>query len=83
MIVWRDGMEYKQKFARGKPVTNMSCHVLSFNSEKRQGTCIKFMPDKESKDQSFFAELLSVLATALFSLSTECFFYIWLLIELV
>ncbi|KAL2895859.1 DNA gyrase subunit B chloroplastic/mitochondrial [Bienertia sinuspersici] len=47
VTVWRDGMEYKQKYARGKPVTDMSCHVLSPNSENRQGTCIKFLPDKE------------------------------------
>lgn len=47
VTVWRDGMEYKQKYARGKPMTNLSCHVLPPDSEDRQGTCIRFWPDKE------------------------------------
>ncbi|XP_021745927.1 DNA gyrase subunit B, chloroplastic/mitochondrial-like [Chenopodium quinoa] len=47
ITVWRDGMEYKQKYARGKPVTNLSCHVLPPDSEDRNGTSVRFWPDKE------------------------------------
>lgn len=47
VTVWRDGMEYKQKYVRGKPMTNLSCDVLPPDSEDRQGTCIMFWPDKE------------------------------------
>ncbi|CAO2831599.1 unnamed protein product [Amaranthus hypochondriacus] len=47
ITVWRDGMEYKQKYSRGKPLTDLSCQVLPPNSEDRQGTCIRFWPDKE------------------------------------
>uniref|UniRef100_A0A7C9E0D9 DNA gyrase subunit B n=1 Tax=Opuntia streptacantha TaxID=393608 RepID=A0A7C9E0D9_OPUST len=47
VIVWRDGMEYKQRYARGKPVTDLTCHVLPPESEDRRGTCIRFWPDKE------------------------------------
>ncbi|KAL9237915.1 hypothetical protein vseg_012408 [Gypsophila vaccaria] len=47
VTVWRDGKEYKQKFARGKPVSKLSCNVLPPETENRQGTCIRFWPDKE------------------------------------
>lgn len=47
VTVWRDGMEYKQTYARGTAVTDLSCHVLPPESEDRQGTCIRFWPDKE------------------------------------
>lgn len=47
ITVWRDGMEYKQKYARGKPLTDLSCHVLPPDSEDRQGTSVRFWPDKE------------------------------------
>ncbi|KAH9619426.1 hypothetical protein KSS87_010254 [Heliosperma pusillum] len=49
VTVWRDGFEYKQIYARGKPLSELSCHVLSPESEDRQGTCIRFWPDKEGK----------------------------------
>ncbi|KMT15187.1 hypothetical protein BVRB_3g063000 [Beta vulgaris subsp. vulgaris] len=47
VTVWRDGKEYKQKYARGKPVTDLSCDVLPPASEDCQGTCIRFWPDGE------------------------------------
>lgn len=47
VTVWRDGMEYQQKYSRGKPVTTLSCHVLPIESQDRQGTRIRFWPDKE------------------------------------
>ncbi|PQQ16129.1 DNA gyrase subunit B chloroplastic/mitochondrial isoform X2 [Prunus yedoensis var. nudiflora] len=47
VTVWRDGMEYQQKYSRGKPVTTLSCHVLPIEAQDRQGTRIRFWPDKE------------------------------------
>ncbi|KAE8692548.1 DNA gyrase subunit B [Hibiscus syriacus] len=47
VTVWRDGMEYQQKYSRGKPVTTLTCHVLSTESRDRQGTCIQFWPDNK------------------------------------
>ncbi|CAL5425570.1 unnamed protein product [Camellia sinensis] len=47
VIVWRDGKEYQQKYSRGKPVTTLICHELPDESKDRQGTHIKFWPDKE------------------------------------
>ncbi|GAB4851754.1 hypothetical protein Ancab_031156 [Ancistrocladus abbreviatus] len=47
ITVWRDGMEYNQSYARGKPVTTLTCHVLSPDLKGLQGTCIRFWPDKE------------------------------------
>lgn len=47
VTVWRDGMEYQQKYSRGKPVTTLTCHVLPVDSKDRQGTRIRFWPDKE------------------------------------
>lgn len=47
VIVWRDGMEYKQSYVRGKPVTSLSSHTLTSDSRDRQGTCIRFWPDKD------------------------------------
>ncbi|KAK8593654.1 hypothetical protein V6N12_045730 [Hibiscus sabdariffa] len=47
VTVWRDGMEYQQKYSRGKPVTTLTCHVLSTESKDRQGTCIQFWPDNK------------------------------------
>ena len=59
ITVWRDGMEYKQKYSRGKPLTDLSCQVLPPNSEDRQGTCIRFWPDKEGNGgKSLFAMAL-------------------------
>lgn len=47
VTVWRDGMDYQQKYSRGKPVTTLTCKVLPAESRDRQGTCIRFWPDKE------------------------------------
>ncbi|XP_043721550.1 DNA gyrase subunit B, chloroplastic/mitochondrial-like [Telopea speciosissima] len=47
VTVWRDGMEYKQKFSRGKPVTALKSHVLPGESSDRRGTSIIFWPDRE------------------------------------
>ncbi|KAI3436993.1 DNA gyrase subunit B [Psidium guajava] len=47
VTVWRDGMEYQQKYSRGKPITTLTCHVLPLESKDRQGTRIQFWPDKE------------------------------------
>ncbi|KAI6696922.1 hypothetical protein NL676_017041 [Syzygium grande] len=47
VTVWRDGMEYEQKYSRGKPMTTLTCHVLPLESKDRQGTRIQFWPDKE------------------------------------
>ncbi|CAL5331414.1 unnamed protein product [Camellia sinensis] len=47
VIVWHDGKEYQQKYSRGKPVTTLICHELPDESKDRQGTHIKFWPDKK------------------------------------
>ncbi|KAI4300888.1 hypothetical protein L6164_034215 [Bauhinia variegata] len=47
VTVWRDGLEYKQMYSRGKPLTTLTCHVLPVEQKDRQGTCIRFWPDKE------------------------------------
>ncbi|GMN57758.1 hypothetical protein TIFTF001_026861 [Ficus carica] len=47
VTVWRDGMEYQQKYSRGKPVTNLTSHVLPDELKDQQGTGIRFWPDKE------------------------------------
>ncbi|ESQ49041.1 hypothetical protein EUTSA_v10020150mg [Eutrema salsugineum] len=47
VIVRRDGMEFQQKYSRGKPITTLTCHVLPPESSGTQGTCIRFWPDKE------------------------------------
>lgn len=47
VTVWRDGMEYQQKYSRGKPVTSLTHHVLPPESNDLQGTRIRFWPDKE------------------------------------
>uniref|UniRef100_A0A1J3IJM1 DNA gyrase subunit B n=1 Tax=Noccaea caerulescens TaxID=107243 RepID=A0A1J3IJM1_NOCCA len=47
VIVRRDGMEFQQKYSRGKPITTLTCHVLPPESRGTQGTCIRFWPDKE------------------------------------
>nr|CAD1829116.1 unnamed protein product [Ananas comosus var. bracteatus] len=46
VTVWRDGKEYRQNYARGKPVTALTCQLLPTESSA-QGTCIRFWPDKE------------------------------------
>ncbi|PKA58485.1 DNA gyrase subunit B, chloroplastic/mitochondrial [Apostasia shenzhenica] len=47
VTVWRDGKEYYQNYSRGKPTTALTCHILPTESYARQGTCIRFWPDKE------------------------------------
>ncbi|KAI9159982.1 hypothetical protein LWI28_003982 [Acer negundo] len=47
VTVWRDGMEYMQKYERGKPVTILTCRVLPVDSKDRQGTHIRFWPDEQ------------------------------------
>ncbi|XP_019188056.1 PREDICTED: DNA gyrase subunit B, chloroplastic/mitochondrial-like [Ipomoea nil] len=47
VTVWRDGKEHKQKYSRGKPTTSLICHELLAGQRERQGTSIRFWPDKE------------------------------------
>ncbi|KAJ9184995.1 hypothetical protein P3X46_004676 [Hevea brasiliensis] len=47
VTVWRDGMEYKQRYSRGNPVTILTCYSLPIESRDRQGTCVRFWPDNE------------------------------------
>ncbi|XP_072979853.1 DNA gyrase subunit B, chloroplastic/mitochondrial-like [Typha angustifolia] len=47
VTVWRDGKEYQQNYARGKPVTALTCQILPPESIANQGTCIRFWPDRE------------------------------------
>ncbi|XP_054811838.1 DNA gyrase subunit B, chloroplastic/mitochondrial [Prosopis cineraria] len=47
VTVWRNGLEYKQKYSRGKPVTPLMFDMLPVEQKDRQGTCIRFWPDKE------------------------------------
>lgn len=47
ITVWRDGKEYQQKYARGKPISTLMCHELADESKEHQGTLIRFWPDKE------------------------------------
>ncbi|XP_020586875.1 DNA gyrase subunit B, chloroplastic/mitochondrial-like isoform X2 [Phalaenopsis equestris] len=47
VTVWRDGKEYFQNFSRGKPSTALTYQVLPADLCSRQGTRIKFWPDKE------------------------------------
>ncbi|GLT28026.1 hypothetical protein SLA2020_029840 [Shorea laevis] len=47
VTVWRDGMECQQRYSRGKPVTSLICHTLPIEEKDRQGTRIRFWPDKE------------------------------------
>ncbi|XP_055800826.1 DNA gyrase subunit B, chloroplastic/mitochondrial [Solanum dulcamara] len=47
VTIWRDGKEYRQKYSRGKPVTTLICQDLPVEMKDRQGTAIRFWPDKE------------------------------------
>ncbi|KAG7554049.1 TOPRIM domain [Arabidopsis suecica] len=47
VTVWRDGMEHKQNYSRGKPITTLTCRVLPLESGGTKGTSIRFWPDKE------------------------------------
>ncbi|CAL5419680.1 unnamed protein product [Camellia sinensis] len=50
VTVWRDGMEYQQKYSCGKPLSTLMCHERPDESKDRRGTHIKFWPDKTSLD---------------------------------
>ncbi|GAB2267130.1 hypothetical protein Dimus_002115 [Dionaea muscipula] len=47
VTVWRDGLEYKQIYARGKPMSRLMSNVLPPESKDKKGTLIRFWPDKE------------------------------------
>ncbi|KAG2587900.1 DNA gyrase subunit B, chloroplastic/mitochondrial isoform X1 [Panicum virgatum] len=47
VTVWRDGKEYKQHYSRGKPITTLTSITLSGETSSRQGTRIRFWPDKD------------------------------------
>lgn len=47
VTVWRNGMEYKQKYSRGKPATKLVSRQLPADMKDHQGTRIHFWPDKE------------------------------------
>ncbi|KAH6779613.1 DNA GYRASE B2 [Perilla frutescens var. hirtella] len=47
VTVWRNGMEYTQKYTRGKPATKLVSRVLPADMKDHQGTRIHFWPDKE------------------------------------
>lgn len=49
VTVWRNGKEHRQRYSRGKPVTTLSTITLPAELSSRQGTRIKFWPDKDSK----------------------------------
>ncbi|KAF2949566.1 hypothetical protein DAI22_01g120200 [Oryza sativa Japonica Group] len=46
VTVWRDGKEYRQNYSRGKAITMLTSRTLSDESSSRQGTRIRFWPDK-------------------------------------
>lgn len=47
VTVWRDGKEYRQSYSRGKPLTTLNSITLSGETSSRQGTRIRFWPDKD------------------------------------
>ncbi|XP_059462953.1 DNA gyrase subunit B, chloroplastic/mitochondrial-like [Corylus avellana] len=47
VTIWRDGMEYQQRYSRGKPETTLTSQLLPPELKDRQGTHIRFWPDKE------------------------------------
>jgi hypothetical protein len=49
VTVWRDGKECRQSYSRGKPMTALSTVTMPGESSARQGTGIRFWPDKDSK----------------------------------
>lgn len=49
VTVWRDGNKYRQSYSRGKPTTPLSSITLTGETSPRQGTSIRFWPDKDSK----------------------------------
>lgn len=61
VTVCRDGKEYRQRYSRGKPLTTLSSTTLPDESSSRQGSCIRFWPDKESM-HLFFRKSFSDLS---------------------
>lgn len=47
VTVWRDGKEYQQSYSRGKALTTLTSITLPGESRSRQGTHIRFWPDKD------------------------------------
>ncbi|CAL4950547.1 unnamed protein product [Urochloa decumbens] len=47
VTVWRGGKEYTQSYSRGKPMTTLTSLTLSGETSSRQGTRIRFWPDKD------------------------------------
>ncbi|WVZ71665.1 hypothetical protein U9M48_020228 [Paspalum notatum var. saurae] len=47
VTVWRNGKEYRQSYSRGKPMTTLSSIMLTGETSSRQGTRIRFWPDKD------------------------------------
>lgn len=47
VTVWRDGVEHKQKYSRGKPISILTRSELPLESKGTKGTSIRFWPDKE------------------------------------
>lgn len=43
LTIWREGKEYRQRYERGVPVTELTVT----GSSDRRGTCVTFMPDAE------------------------------------
>ncbi|CAL5420665.1 unnamed protein product [Camellia sinensis] len=62
VTIWCDGMEYQQKYSRGKPVSTLMCHELLDESKDRQGTQFKFWPDKTRFDYNTIAGRIRELA---------------------
>ncbi len=44
VVVWREGREFRQRFERGKPVTELLSTPLT---AERRGTAVRFLPDPE------------------------------------
>lgn len=65
VTVWREGMEYEQKYSRGKPVTTLTCHVLPKESKDSQGTRIRFWPDKEGCSLTLILHFCIILYNSL------------------
>ena len=59
VTVWRDGKEYRQNYSRGKAITTLTSRTLSDESSSRQGTRIRFWPDKHS--MLLFLHILSMV----------------------
>lgn len=47
VTVWRNGMEHKQQYSRGKAITQLQTSRLPVESSSRTGTRVVFVPDRE------------------------------------